>query len=87
MVFMSSVDPVVDPLSQFVQSLEQVPDPRSSRGQSYFFSTILGVVFLGLLDLSKKGNATDRRSLGLARLYLASWGDRKLSAFDEGLRV
>jgi hypothetical protein len=43
------VDPVIDPLSQFVQSLEQVPDPRSQQGQSHPFSTILGVVFLGLL--------------------------------------
>jgi hypothetical protein len=46
---MSSIDPVIDPLSQFVQSLEQVPDPRSPQGQSHLFPTILGVVFLGLL--------------------------------------
>jgi hypothetical protein len=36
-------------LSLFVQCIEKVPDPRSSRGQSYFFSTILAITLLGLL--------------------------------------
>ena len=36
-------------LSLFVQCVEKVPDPRSSRGQSYTFPTLLSIVLLGLL--------------------------------------
>ena len=36
-------------LEIFVQCLKKVPDPRSKRGQSHPFSTILAIVILGLL--------------------------------------
>jgi hypothetical protein len=36
-------------LTHFVQCLAQVPDPRSKRGVSHPFPTILAITFLGLL--------------------------------------
>ena len=38
-----------DSLSLFVQCVQKVPDPRSPRGQSHIFSTILAITLLGLL--------------------------------------
>jgi hypothetical protein len=36
-------------LSHFVRSLKKVRDPRSKQGQSHPFSTIIAIVFLGLI--------------------------------------
>ena len=41
--------PSSDSLALFVQCIQKVPDPRSSRGQSYIFPTLLAIVLLGLL--------------------------------------
>ena len=42
-----------DSLSLFVQYIQKVPDPRSPRGRSHHFSTILAITLLGLLaDIS-----------------------------------
>jgi hypothetical protein len=38
-----------DSLALFVQCIQKVPDPRSPRGQSHHFSTILAITLLGLL--------------------------------------
>jgi hypothetical protein len=36
-------------LAHFVQCLKKVRDPRSKQGQSHPFSTILAIIFLGLI--------------------------------------
>ena len=36
-------------LAIFVESLKKVPDPRSKRGKSHPFPTVLALVLLGLL--------------------------------------
>jgi hypothetical protein len=41
--------PTPDSLTAFVQSINKVPDPRSERGQSHPFRTILALIFLGLI--------------------------------------
>jgi len=38
-----------DSLAFFVQCLKKVPDPRSKRGKSHPFPTVLAIVLLGLL--------------------------------------
>jgi len=44
-----SVNSSPDSLAIFVQCLKKVPDPRSKRGKSHPFPTILAIVLLGLL--------------------------------------
>jgi hypothetical protein len=39
----------ISSLSHFVRCLKTVPDPRSKKGQSHPFFTILAIVFLGLI--------------------------------------
>ena len=45
----TSVNFPADSLEIFVQCLKKVPDPRSKRGQSHPFPTLLAIVLLGLL--------------------------------------
>ncbi len=45
----SPAPPTPGSLEIFVQCLKKVPDPRSKRGKSHPFSTILAIVLLGLL--------------------------------------
>jgi hypothetical protein len=41
--------PTPDSLTAFVQCIKKVPDPRSERGQSHPFHTVLALILLGLI--------------------------------------
>ena len=63
-------------LKIFVQSLKKEPDPRSKRGQSHRFLTILAIVLLGLLA-----------NLGTLAANLSSTGQRWTEQHPQKLKT